>query len=304
MKRIAFLLFLFSSTLFSLEKILEDNYETNTHTIHSYGLLSYGFHSNTFHLRNAFLRYNLSPLSEKVQFFITIKGFKDTHIPETNYPPLLNNIELYDYGVNLWFYSVFLSLRGAANYLQNTDSLLLFLPYKVNPETEFDSPDIYKNLFPSYAGIRFGFDFDNFFVAYSQGDYRHMIPSGVIAKFMLEDFYLRWVSLFYHNNPVVYEPDNLYFVHQLSLRKDLKIFNFILSGIFDITYYTDNDLILRMEEGITYEKITLALRELYNFKDNKFVFEVSIKRNFADIFNLGLQLSTDGRYYIATEINF
>ncbi|MCX7820638.1 MAG: hypothetical protein N2258_03080 [Brevinematales bacterium] len=304
MIRIILISFLITTSLFSFENISEDKIETNTHKIHSYGVLSYGLHSNTFHLRNAFLRYNLTPFSEKVQFFFTVKGYRDTHIPETNYSSLLNNLELYDYGVNVWLYNVFLSLRGAANYQQNTDSLLLFIPYKIQNDTEFDSPDIYKNLFPSYAGIRFGFDFSNFIIAYSQGDYRHMIPSGVFAKFLMEDFYIRWVSLFYHNNPLVYEADNLYFVHQLSARKDFTFYEFVFSGIFDITYYTDNDVILRFEEGITYSKITLGLRELYNFKDNKFIFEASIKRNFADIFNIGLQIGTDGRFYIATEIDF
>ncbi len=304
MKRIILVLLLVSSTFFALERIFEDRLETNTHSIHSYGALSYGFHSNTFHLRNAFLRYNLNPISERVEFFITLKGYRDTHIPETNYPALLNNIELYDYGVSIWAYNVFISLRGAANYLQNTDSFLLLIPYKIQKETEFDSPDIYKELFPSYAGIRFGFDFSNFIFVYSQGDYRHMIPSGVMAKFMIKDFYIRGVSLFYHNNPVVYEPENLYFVNQLSMRKDFNIFDFLVSAIFDITHYTDGDLIVRVEEGITYNKITLALRELYNIKDSKFIFEFSIKKNFADIFNIGLQLATDGRIYIGTQVDF
>ncbi len=306
MKKILLILqIFFFSTIFSLSNILEDDKcESDIHSLHSYGILSYGFHSNTFHLRNAFFRYNFNSVDERIQFFITLKGYRDTHIPETNYPSLLNNIEFYDYGVNLWIGFFYLSFRGAANYTQNPDTLLLFIPYKIQNETEFDAPQIYKDLFPSYAGIRAGFNGENFLIAYSQGDYRHMIPSGVNAKFFIKDFYIRWVSLFYHTNPLIYEPENFYFIHQLSLRKDFSTGNFILSGIIEGTYYTDGDIVLRMEEGVTYHKFTLALRELYNFKNNDFILEASIKRNFGGIFNLGIQAGTDGRWYIGTEVNF
>ncbi len=298
-----FLFFIFLSVYsFSLTGILEDRIETNS--IHSYGILSYGFHSNTFHLRNAFFRYNLNLLEENAQFFVTLKGYRDTHVPESEYPSILNNIELYDYGVNLWIKFFYISLRGAANYTQNPDTFLLFTPYQLQEETEFDAPKMYKKLFMSYAGVRIGFSGENYLIAYSQGDYRHMIPSGVKLKYFNSDFYIRWVSLFYHNNPLVYEAENLYFVHQMSIRKDFDFNEVNFLTIFEVTYYTDEDFILRIEEGVSYKRFIFALRELYNFRNNDFIFEASLKRNFGEIFNIGLQLSTDGRYYIGTEVNF
>ncbi|MGC8764315.1 MAG: hypothetical protein ACP5QT_00295 [Brevinematia bacterium] len=307
---VALFFLLFTSPLLSLTNIIDEGKrnETNTHTLNSYGILCYGLHSNTFHLRNAFLKYNLnlSDINEvgNVSFFITFKGLKDTHIPETNYPPLLNNIEFYDYGVNLWLKFLYLSFRGAANYTQNPDTFLLLMPYRINNETEFDSPTLYKKLFYSSPGIRIGIDTGDILVAYSQGDYRHLIPSGVIIKFKKEDFYIRIVSLFYHNNPLVYEAENLYFIHQASIRKDFIYGELKIMCLMETTYYTDNDFLIRLEEGISYKKFILSLREIYNIKDGNFIFEASIKRDFYGVFSIGIQASTDNRYYLVTEINF
>lgn len=297
------------SNLFGFEKVFDDFKENEIQSLHSYGLLSYGFHSNTFHLRYCFLKYNLSFknysfIDEDVAFFFTLKGYKDTHIPETNYSEILSNLELYDYGINIWLGHFFLSLRGASTYIQNLDSLLLFPPYNFNLSSEFDTSGFYQQIFLSSPGIRVGIDTGSFTLAYSQGDYRHLIPSGFIGKLGFETFYLRSVFLFSHKDPVVFKPEDFNWLFQISVRKDFILSEFEFSFLSDLTSYSDEKIILRIEEGLSYKGFTLALREIYLSSATAFLLEISIKKNFSGIFDLGLQAGSDGRYYFGVGINF
>jgi hypothetical protein len=299
----------FTAFSFATEKIFDDCKEKELHSLHSYGILSYGFHSNTFHLRNCFLKYNFSitnneVLEPYVQFFITFKGYKDTHIPETNYSFPLDNIELYDYGVNLWWWYVFLSLRGAATYLQNLDTFLLFTPYRFGLSSEFDSTDLYQGIFLSSPGIRAGIEVNNFLFSYSQGDYRHLIPSGFLVRFSIKNFYIRSVFLFSHKDPIVYKANEFSYHFQLSVRKDFEFEFFKLLLLGDYLYLSDNSNIFRVEEGILWNNFLLGIREIYNSNLNSFLFEASIKRSFYDIFSLGFQYGSDGKFYFGAEVNF
>ena len=305
---ILFFIFI-TSFSFASEKIFGDYKEEDLYSFHSYGVLSYGLHSNTFHLRYCFLRYNFSKRGNEVsdpyvQFFLTFKGYKDTHIPETNYAFPLDNIELYDYGVNFWWWYVFISFRGAATYVQNLDTFLLFTPYRFGIPSEFDSSELYQDVFLSSPGIRAGIEVENFVFAYSQGDYRHLIPSGFFARYIMKDFYVRSIFLFQHSDPLVYKPNEFFYIFQLSIRKDFEFEFFKLLLLGDYSYLSDNTDIFRIEQGILWNNFLLGIREIYNSKLNFFLFEASIKKNFYNIFSLGFQCGSNGKFYFGVEVNF
>lgn len=300
---------LFSSALvYGMDWINEDYSETNMNAFHSYGLLSYGFHSNTFHLRNFFLRYNITPLSTEdteVQIFATLSGFKDTHVPETNYTFILNNLNLYDYGVTYRFFQwFFVSLRGMAPYRLNYDTYLLFPSYtSTNNPAEFDSPQQYIERMNSPAGIRLGFISKNFEVAYSQGDYRHAIPSAVLLKLNNGACYIRGVVQYQHTNPLIFEPTVFTVVSQLSAGGEYQFGELTFGALAEVTWQMDGDVWFRAEQALTWNDYTLAVREIVPVQKPA-LFEASIKRNFAGYCSIGLFGATDGRAYLATEINF
>lgn len=297
------LFILIAVNFYGLDKINDDYSETNEHAFHSYGLLTYGFHSNTFHIRNLYLRYNYT--LNDIQFIATLNGYKDTHIPETNYNFILNNINLYDYGIYYKFFDhYFLSLRGAAVYRMNYDSLLLIPPFTdTNNAGEFDSPSQYLDRFLNAPGIRTGYTSDNFEMGYSQGDYRHSIPSAVMAKILFDGFYIKSVLQYEHSNPLVYDRENYNVFSQLSFGGNIKMGDWIFSGIIEGIYENHGTLWLRFEEAIGIYDFTFAIRELV-LNNQPSLFEFSIKKVFYSISSLGLFASTDGRIYFGSEVNF
>lgn len=306
-------LFLFQS-VFALDwidltgdKINDDYRETNMHAIHSTGLFTYGFHSNTFHLRNWFFRYNLSV--QDVQFILTLNGNKDTHVPETNYTYILNNINLYDYGIRYVFLDhFFVSFRGASVYKLDQDSYLLVKPYysSDNP-AEFDTPVQYiPHLTGSMSapGIRAGFTSDHFEIGYSQGDFRHAIPIAGVIKYYDENFYVRTTIQRVNKEPLTYFIENFFWVLQLSSAGHLRIGEFDLLGLGDITWsQLDGALWLRLEQGVEWNSWILAVRELYRF-GQPFLFEASIKYNLFSVASIGLFAGTDGRIYLGSQVEF
>ncbi len=304
-----FMLLLFMAMpVFAVDYINDDYTETNINVFHSFGLMTYGFHSNTFNIRDIFLRYNFTPSIGNLgdlQFFSTLNAYRDTHVPETNYQFILNNIYLYDYGVTYRFFNLmFISMRGAATYRQNYDTLLLVYPYSVtNNPAYFDSPAQFIPVFKTAAGIRAGFFFDHFEAGYSQGDYRHNIPAAAMVKYETEDYYVRGVFQFEHVNPFVYEPTNFNTCAQVSLGGNYSLGDFILRGIAETTLMSTNTIEVRFEEAVEYQKITFAIRELI-LNNQSPLFEASIKKNFYDVASLGLYGASDGRTYVGTEIKF
>ncbi len=288
----------------AVDKINDDYTETNLNSLHSFGLLSYGFHSNTFHLNYFYLRYNLTV--SDLQFFTTLNGFKDTHIPETNYNMnILNNISLYDYGITYRFLNMmFLSLRGAAVYRLNYESILLFTPYYFsdNP-TQFDAPAQYIPEFTTAPGIRFGIKTESLEIGYSQGDFRHLIPSAVILRYTGDNFYIKGTIQYEHANPAIFEPENFHIYGQLSSMINYPVGDFNIICIAEITTYYQNRTWLRLEEGLKYAGITLGIRELM-VNDLYTLYEFSIKKELYELASIGFLFSTDGRIYAATEINF
>ena len=193
-------LILCAGAAFSTDFISDDYFETDPFTIHSFGLATFGFHSNTFQVRDIFLRgnYNFSDDVNELQIFATVYGYKDTHDPQTNYGYDLGNLNLYDYGSEYrLFQRFFISFRGAATYQFNTETYMLLPSYinSYNSAETYDSPQQYIANNINYvippAGVRIGYMDDHYELAYSQGDFRHDIPIGVLGKVTYDDYYLR-----------------------------------------------------------------------------------------------------------------
>lgn len=291
----------------TLDRIDGDYRETNAHAVHSKGLFTYGLHSNTFHLRYGFFRYNFSV--QDVQFILTLNGYKDTHIPETNYNFILNNINLYDYGIYYRFLgNFFVSFRGASVYKLDQDSFLMLKPY-YSPDNpaEFDTPAQYIPQLTgsmSAPGIRLGFISDNFEAGYSQGDFRHAIPIGGIIRYFNDDFYLKTTVQRVNSEPLTYFIEKFFWVLQLSSAGHLKIGDFDLLGLGEITWsQQDGSIWLRSEQGVEWNSWIFAIRELYRFGQT-FLFEGSVKYNLFSVAYLGIFAATDGRIYVGSQIDF
>lgn len=294
-------------TYLTRDKINDDYRETNMHALHSAGLFTYGLHSNTFHLRNFFIRYNMTV--QDLQFILALNGFKDTHVPETNYGYVLNNINLYDYGIRYIFLDhFFVSLRGASVYKLDQDSFLLMKPY-YSPDNpaEFDSPMQYiPHLTGSMSapGIRTGFISDHFEIGYSQGDFRHAIPIAGVIKYFDDNFYVRTTIQRVNSEPLTYFIEKFFWVLQLSSAGHLKTGDFDLLGLGEVTWsQLDGSVWLRFEQGVEWNSWVLAVRELVRF-GQPFLFEGSIRYNLYSVAYLGLFAGTDGRIYIGSQVEF
>lgn len=288
------------------DRIDGDYHETNTHAVHARGLFTYGLHSNTFHLRYGFFRYNFSV--EDVQFILALDGYKDTHVPETNYNFILNNVNLYDYGIYYRFLgNFFISFRGASVYKMDQNTFLLVKPY-YSPDNpaEFDTPIQYMPHLTgsmSAPGVRLGFVSDHFEVGYSQGDFRHAIPIAGIIRYFNDDFYVKTTIQRVNSEPLTYFIEKFYWVLQLSSAGHLKIGDFEILGLGEITWsQLSNDIWLRSEQGVEWNSLTFAVRELYRF-GHPFLFEGSVKYNLFSVASIGIFAGTDGRVYIGSEIN-
>ncbi len=296
-----------SPVLFGTDYINDDYQETNINAFHSFGFLDYGFHSNTFNVRYLFLRYNLTV--EDLQFFTTVNGYKDTHNPETNYNDyILNNINLYDYGITYTLFKYgFISLRGAASYQMNYDTILLFAPYNLlDDPAQYDAPLQYIPNFVNAAGIRAGIRTDSFELGYSQGDFRHLIPSSIIARYSSDIFYVKGIVQYEHADPSSFDPTDYNIFCQISSGANYKAGEFKLQGMAEVTeFYTNNSYRswLRLEEGVEYQGYTFGIRELL-MSYAPTIYEFAIKKNLYDLVSIGFQYATDGRFYFGTLIDF
>lgn len=287
---------------------IDDNYrEKEPHAVHSRGLFTYGFHSNTFHLRSFFLRYNFTPV-EDLQFFATVNGYKDTHIPETNYAYILDSVNLYDYGLDYYFFrTVLLSLRGSGSYKMHTESKLL-LPAAREGENpaEFDSPDLYASQpypFFNAPGIRIAYYSETLEIGYSQSDFRHAIPMSFLARLSRDDWNLRLLLQRVNREPLTYDLTNFTVTAQLAASGALRFGDWTVSGLFDMIWPQVGDLWFRLEQAAEWSGWTFAIREIWRVPSG-FLFEASVMRNFFEVASLGLFAATDGRYYLGSRIDF
>lgn len=288
-----------------VDKITDDYRENGDFGVHSQGLLSYGAQSNTAHVRKLFARGNYQ--KNNLQLFLTLNAYRDTHDPDQDYAFILNNISLNDYGFTYQFDNgIFFSGRGAATYRQNQDSFLLFSPhvYYQNPgETSDDMPS-YFHVYRTGPGVRVGYRKENFEVAYSQGDFRHSIPTAVMGKMNFGDNYLRLVLFSEYENPLIFQRETLRRQAQLSYVGKRPLWGPVNVGyLVEATYHQSGWWWYRLEEAFEYEKFTLAFRQLWA-PSQPLLHEIGFKRDIEQLISLGVHYSSDNRLYLAAQIDF
>ena len=283
--------------------IFDDYIETNAYSFHSKGLFTYGAHLNTFHLRHFYIRNNWN--LPNVQFFATVRGYKDTHQPESNYTFPLRNIDLYDYGVRFQFFNMLLvGFQGAAVYQFETETYMLVPHYYIASNLgEFDTPKQYLPLFLTAAGLRIGYFTPNMEIAYSQGDYRHSIPMAAIFRMHSDWWKLRLTLQIENENPLVYAFDLYRLQAQISTTFHFKspgLDYFILS---EVSYLKSGLLHMRFEQAVRWESLTLSFRELWKQTEPSLI-EASLMFDASDFADIGVMAGTDGRIYLGSAINF
>lgn len=306
MKQLTVLALLLSHWAFAgyVDNVFDDYHEEKDLTFHSQGLFSFGVQSNTAHIRKFFARGNYQ--KSGLQLFTTLNGYKDTHGPSQDYTFILNNINLYDYGFTYQMKNgFFFSGRGAATYRENHDTYLLFSPhiYDRNPGETDEMPQ-YLRVYRTGPGIRLGYHAEKFEVGYSQGDFRHSIPSAFLGKINFGEDYARLVVYSEYENPLVFDRNLLYRQVQMSyagMRPLSGPFN--IGYLAEVNYHQLGRWWVRLEEAIQYEHYTLAMREL-KAPDEPLLLEVSLKRNIENLMGLGLHYSSNGRVYLAASIDF
>lgn len=285
------------------DKIFDDYKETESLALHSRGLLTYGAHSNTFHLRHFFLRANYH--REPVQFFATLNGYADTHDPNINYTYSLNNISLYDYGFTYRFLGgFFISPRAAAPYREDLETFLAIPAYIFGTPAEFDPVTHYMVVHKVGPGVRLGYAGERFEVGYSQGDFRHTIPTGFMAKYRFEDFYVRAVMLSEYLNPTVFDRNSMLRKFQVSSAGRYALTPKVtLGALAEVTYLDSGHWRFRLEQAVEHFGVTLGIRELFMEK-GQFITEISLKRRLADLATLGLQYGSNGSWYFVGSVDF
>lgn len=302
--RAAFLLLFTIPAFAGMNDLIHDDYsEAEPLTFHSRGLLTYGSHSNTFHLRHFFARANYE--RDKVQAFLTLNGYKDTHDPATAYGYIINNINLYDYGIDYRFYEGFhLSLRGAATYRENYDSHLLILPYYFGSPAEFDTLPGYLTAQQTGPGVRLGYRGEKFEVGYSQGDFRHVIPTAFLAKYsFIDDMYLRAVVFSQYQDPLNFPSPKLWHYQLSTAGQKQFIPQLGIAWLAEATRIDPGQWRFRFEQAILHFEMILAFRQIFS-TGNSMLFETSLKRRVADLAYVGLHYASRGNFYIGTEVNF
>ena len=287
-----------------VDPIFEDLEEKEPLTLHSRGLLTYGLHSNTFHLRHFFLRVNYQ--KENLQFFTTLNGYADTHDPTKAYSYALNNVSLYDYGFNYHFLGgFFFSPRAAATYREDYETFLAMTAYVWGSPAEFDPVNNYLHVHGSGPGVRIGYTGERFEAGYSQGDYRHTIPQGLLAKYRFDDFYLRAVYLTEYSSAAVFDRTSQRQKFQLSgVGRYLLEDKVALGYLGEITYLDSGLFRFRFEQAVEHRGVTVAVRELFLNRGGPFVFEVSIKKRVANLAALGVQYASNGYWYVVGNVDF
>ncbi|HBE03944.1 MAG: hypothetical protein A2096_11325 [Spirochaetes bacterium GWF1_41_5] len=295
-----------SEKILITDTVNEDYTENKLYSLHTRGLFTYGLHMNTFHLRNYFIRANFN--YRALQVFASVAGYMDTHDPAQDYGFILDNIKLYDYGIQFHFARrILLALRGAAVYRKDFRTMLLIPHYYFsgNP-AQFDTPAQYLPVHKNAAGIRIGWFTENLEIAYSQGDWRHSIPMAALARFQYKNFSVRALCQIENDNPLEYEFSYYTFLEQLSAVLEIPVSAVTLAFITEATYHEDGKWWLRSEQAVMYKGFTFALREIYyRFKKNfPVLFEASFRKNFYNIASLGIFAATDRRIYLGSEIFF
>ncbi|MFN4215939.1 MAG: hypothetical protein ACK4HQ_00850 [Brevinematales bacterium] len=301
-----FLLLSLLTTSFLPQDNIHDVLDT-TNTIpvfHSSGLFTYGAHTNTFHLRYAYVK--LSQNLDSSQWWITLRGYADTHIPETNYSYHLNNLSLYDYGITISKWGFFVSFRGAAIPRWNTQSFLL-VPFSVRRDNpgEFDASSWYLPEPVNAAGIRFGWKSEWGYFSYSQGDYRHLIPMGITAHFFFPQFQWRNTLILYNGIPETYSLEDYHFQAQSSLSSILFFTSFQWLLLLEGTYQQkENRFNVHLEQAIRFKKVQGGIRALW-WNDLGWNIETGILFfPGKDTLSLGIQVSTEGKMYIGAKVDF
>lgn len=286
------------------DTITDDYRESQEFGIHSQGLLSYGAQSNTAHVRKLFARANYQ--KNNLQLFLTLNAYRDTHDPNQDYTFILNNISLNDYGFTYQADNgLFFSGRGAATYRQNQDTFLLFSPhvYYQNPG-ETDELPAYFHVYRTGPGVRVGYRQDNFEVAYSQGDFRHSIPTAVMSKVNFGPDYLRLVIFSEYENPLVFQRDTLRRQAQLSYAGVRPLAGPVDFGyLAEVTYHQDGKWWYRMEEALRYEGFTLGVRQLWS-PTEPLLHELGLKKEIEKLISVGVHYASVGRFYLAAQIDF
>ncbi|URA09687.1 hypothetical protein [Thermospira aquatica] len=297
---------IFFPELLPVDTIHEIVSSTNAQEIvwHSSGLFTYGAHTNTFHLRYAYVKGEQK--RGPWQWWVTVRGYADTHIPETNYGYFLANLSLYDYGVEIEKWGWFVSYRGAAVPRWNQQSFLL-LPFGVRRENpgEFDASSSYLEEPVNAAGIRLGWKNKNFYLSYSQGDYRHLIPMGVTAHVFLPWFQWRNTLIIYNGEPETYHLNDYHGKVQSSLSTALKISGMTFFFLTEGHYLQKEDRLgVRMEEAIRLGQVQLGCRQIW-WRDVGWNIEGSLMYFLpGEEVALGMQASTEGKIYIGTRVDF
>jgi hypothetical protein len=295
-------LFFIAQFSFSIDYIHDDFKEAEGFKFHSLGFMTYGFHSNTFHLRNFFGRVNYQ-LSD-VQFFISFNGYADTHDPAINYGYIVNNINLYDYGIwwKVWN-GFFISPRAQATYRPNLDTFLLLTPYYFGALSEFDATSVYQAMQKTGPGLRVGYSNEKFEIGYSQGDFRHSIPSAFLGTYRCDQGYVRAVLYSEYQNPANFDRSTLRYKGQLSaLYKYVLNQYWTLGAMAEGTVHQDGYYWIRFEQLVQFQKFILGIRELISNTATSIV-EGSLLYD-VQLAQLGFQLSTNGNFYMGAKVNF
>jgi len=287
-----------------VDYIFDDYHEKNEFSLHSEGLLSYGTQTNTAHVRKFFVRGNYQ--KSNLQLFLTVNAYRDTHDPDTDYTFVQNNIGVSDYGFTYQFDNgIFFSGRGAATYRQNEDTFLLFSPqeYYKNPG-ELDSNPSYFQVHRNGPGIRVGYRKEKYEVAYSQGDFRHSIPTAFLGKLNLGEDYLRLIVFSEYENPVIFQRDTLRRQVQLSYVGMRSIgLGLDFGYLAEVTYHQSGKWWTRLEEAVRWEGFTLALRQLWA-PNESLLHEIGLKKNLEDVLSVGIHYASNNRFYLAGQIDF
>ncbi|MCX7881778.1 MAG: hypothetical protein N2314_00950 [Brevinematales bacterium] len=299
------LLSLFTTSYLPQDTIHNVSETTNSlPMLHSSGLFTYGAHTNTFHLRYAYLKVEHQMPSW--QWWITLRGYADTHIPETNYGYILNNLSLYDYGIEKEKWGFFVSFRGAAIPRWNTQSFLL-VPFAVRKDNpgEFDRSAWYLEEPVNASGIRLGWKSTWGYFSYSQGDYRHLIPMGITAHLFLPWIQWRNTLIIYNGEPETYALSDYHFQGQTSLSSSMDLTPIRVLLLGEGTYQQRSQRIgIRLEQALRWKNFQIGCRQIW-WENLGWNIETGVLVWIGkDTLSLGFQFSTEGRSYFGAKVDF
>jgi len=292
------------TTSFLPHDTIHETVSTNAPMIHSSGLFTYGAHTNTFHLRYAYLK--AEQIEKNWAWWCTLRGYADTHIPETNYGYILPNLSLYDYGIEVQSDGWFLSFRGAAIPRWNTQGFLL-VPFSVRRDNpgEFEASSWYLEEPVNASGIRLGWKSEWGYFSYSQGDYRHLIPMGITAHLFLPWVEWRNTLILYNGEPETYSLKDYHYQIQSSASSALDLSCVRLFLLGEVTYQQRTNRIgVRLEQALRYGNVQVGLRQIW-WNTMGWNLEGGVLFWLGDDrFAIGLQASLDHHGYFGARVDF